>query len=123
MTEPTFDERIAVMQRTLGWLETHPHNAITGFLAADNLGFPVSPHSEKADCFCFLGRLAVEAAIPLEPGPLGKSFYSGPFEAWLAPLGLTTGTIIAHNDGSRGVQKRFADLRHLIEMTAAGMPS
>lgn len=113
-------QRIVILERTLAWLEANPHRAITGALAIDKFGAATRP--KWGECFCFLGRLCVEAEIDLELSPRGDAFIIDPLEQWLEPLGVCTEQFVAANDGSRNRQKRFDELNYLIEMTSVGMP-
>ena len=116
-------QRIVIMKRTLDWLERYPRRATHGSLAVDDDGFPVLPHNPQAVCYCYLGRLCVEANIKLEMSPAGDAIIVNPLENWLEPLGVSTDQLIAANDGNRDKNKRFADLRLLIDLTHLEMPS
>jgi hypothetical protein len=54
--------------RAADWLEANPDKHIAGSLAIDVLGQRCSPTSPLAECFCALGRIALEANVDSPPG-------------------------------------------------------
>lgn len=107
----TNEEKIATLHRTLDWLEANPDKATRGQLARDAEGDACDPHYPEAVCFCFIGRLVVEADIK-RPSYFGT--YSDGVEAWFEPLGATYDLFMIKNDRTMNKEKRFKTLRKMI---------
>lgn len=109
----TNDEKITILHRTLDWLEAHPERAIRGAMAKDAEGDHCLPFDPEATCFCFVGRLSVEADL--------RGQVSGDFkldvQEWLEPLNVTRGGLQSRNDSYFDQGIRFKALRSYIEQT------
>lgn len=107
----TNDEKIAIMNRTVDWLEANPDNAIRGAMAKDKHGNHCSPFDPRATCFCFVGRLALNADV--------RGQDTGDFkidiEHWLSSLRASRGDLQSRNDGNPNHGRRFHSLRSYIE--------
>lgn len=107
----TNDEKIAIMNRTVDWLEAHPEQAIRGAMAKDISGNHCLPFDEDAVCFCFVGRLAVEAGIHGQD----TGDFKIDVEHWLSSLRASRGALQSRNDSNPNHGRRFHSLRSYIE--------
>lgn len=102
-------EKTALLYQTLAWLEAHPDKAIRGALAINAEGEGVRPQNPNAECFCFLGRLCVEA------GPEAHLTTNGALREWLADLDASPTILSFVNDSYSDTETRFHHLRYMID--------
>lgn len=105
----THADRITTLHRTLDWLEANPEKATRGQLARDEDGYACDPHGPEADCFCFIGRLIVEADIRLN-----ETGYGDGVVGWFKPTGARYDRFMGENDRIASKELRFQTLRAMI---------
>lgn len=111
MTDPSPAEKIAILRRTADWLEANPEKALRGSLAQNDKLLARLPSDADATCFCFVGRLVVEAGI----GSDDDLSYRTNVRDWLAPLGSTPGSFYNRNDSHFTLPARLRALRGYID--------
>lgn len=114
-TRLTKDDRYAIMERAIDWLDENPERAIMGALARTEDGRATDPRDPAATCFCFLGRLCIEADLP-------RQSYQNQYllEVWLLPLPTTTNKLASINDGCIDIDTRVKELREHVHMLKSG---
>lgn len=110
MTDLSPAEKIAILRRTADWLEANPEKALRGTLAQNDLRLPRSPLATDATCFCFVGRLIVEAGIR----PDDDLSYRNNITDWLAPFDASVGSFYTRNDSYFKLDDRVRVLRQYI---------
>lgn len=108
-------DRLAVLRRTLDWLEANPDRAIAYDMALDADDRQVNPDDPNAKCFCFAGRLCVEADVKLRRSDNGD-FDLSPLRDWIVPLPTTVGALISCNDSAEDMEQRLVNLREYLDM-------
>lgn len=110
-------KKIDKLYDTLDWFDEHPERSITNRMALTGDGVPCDPFDLNAHCFCFAGRLAVEADIR-QPHLLGHEI-----GMWLATISGSFYIMTRLND-STDLEDRFIRLRHYVDGLAEwhGLP-
>lgn len=101
-------EKIVVIERTLDWMDAHPEKTITGTLARCVSDGRCRPQHERADSFCFLGRLIVEA------GPEEKLTTNTALERWFEDFYVRPGLISYVNDQFKDPAERLPYIRKFM---------
>lgn len=109
------DDRYAIMERTIDWMDENPERAIMGALARTEDGRATDPRDPEATCFCFLGRLCVEANLPRT-----TILNAVALERWLMPLPTTTVALVSINDGCIDIDTRIKELRDHVHTMKSG---
>lgn len=105
-------EKLALLYRTLDWLEAHPDRAIMNNEATTHYGSTCDPLSNLAHCFCFIGRLQKET---------GVASTTSYFSDWLDEIGTYPSAFITINDQHAIPAERFAELRTYINDIGKGL--
>jgi len=69
------DDIKAAAARAADWLAANPTKHIARSLAIDAAGRKVAPTSDKAECFCALGRFARELNLPGNDSSIYAEFF------------------------------------------------
>lgn len=104
-------EKIETVYRTLAWMEANPDKTITGTLATDAEGKKCRPYKPEATCFCFLGRLVVEA------GPDERLTTNPALHRWFRELYMSPRVVSHLNDLHARPKDRVKNLRAFFDRT------
>lgn len=103
------EEKIEVVYRTLDWMDANPAKTTTGAPARDAHGKQCRPYREEAKCFCFLGRLIVEA------GPDEGLTTNGALNRWFHDLHMSPRVVAYLNDKYSSARHRLPALRQFFD--------
>lgn len=106
----SLSDKLAILYRTIDWMDAHPDNLLMGMAAENDLHEPVPPRSSEATCFCFIGRLCVEADLGHHNTWDPKAYVNN----WLQPFDVRASTFVLLNDTISEVPERLHALRRVI---------